>query len=406
MKNKLNLKNISIFLNIILFGVVLIIIVALFYLQILPPFSDTENTISDVPILDIDSLKVEPVVENLEIPWDIEFVGDDKMLITERTGTVQLAIDGELQPDPALDLTNEVVAIGEAGLMGMVKHPDFDENNLVYIYHTYRVGDTFLKISAYEFLDNKLVNEKLIFERIPTGSIHSGGQIEFGPDGMLYVTTGDVGDADLAQDLESLAGKTLRINPDSSGSLLKDNPFIRLVNGEIDKGFSNSWHVYSYGHRNAQGLDWHPVTWEMYQSEHGPSGFDGGTGMDEINIVKRGANLGWPEIMGEETHPQMYSPLLEYTPAIAPASGKFYDGTMFEELENMFMVGALRGTNILVFDVKGETATEKYRLLSEDYGRIRYVTVGPDGAIYFTTSNTDGRGNPSQNDDKVYKIYR
>lgn len=399
LKSNLILK-FSLFFNIIFIILIILVLLVLFRFGILTPFSSTKDTLSQIPVFNESSIRIEEFATGIEIPWDIEFLDDETILVTERTGKVRLIRNGILQEAPALDLITQIVSIGEAGLMGITKHPAYNENKFVYIYHTYKSeGDSYLKISRYKFDNDKLISEEIILSELPTGSVHSGGQLEFGPDGKLYVTTGDVASADLAQDLDSLAGKTLRINDD--GTVPNDNPYFDSTNGISTMDF-----VYSYGHRNAQGLDWHPITHEMYQSEHGPSGWDGPGGFDEINQIKRGGNYGWPEIVGDEKRNGMYSPLIVYSPAIAPASLTFYKGEMFPELKNYLLVGALRGNALIAIDVDSNEVVEKYRLVDSEYGRIRFVTTAPDGSIYFTTSNRDGRGTVNNGDDKIYRISK
>lgn len=366
------------------------------YLRIIPPFSSTNDTLDYIKELKPEDYEVTKVAEGLEIPWAIAFPDENEgeIMVTERTGKIRLIQDGVLIEENILDLTDEIVSIGEAGLMSLALDPNFLKNNYVYIYHTYGNQDNIkLKVSRYEYKDRKLINEYIVIDNIPAGNVHSGGEIAFGPDGKLYITTGDIAQADIAQDLSSLAGKTLRINSD--GSIPNDNPFA----DEQDKRPE----IWSYGHRNAQGLDWHPVTLEMFQSEHGPSGFDGGFGMDEINLVLRGQNYGWPIIRGTEMIIGMYTPLKVFTPAIAPASITFYENTD-SGFNNMLFVAALRGTSILIFDVHSDKLREVGIINGEAYGRIREIKQGPNNSIYFTTSNRDGRGEVREGDDAIYKI--
>jgi glucose/arabinose dehydrogenase len=208
--------------------------------------------------------------------------------------------------------------------------------------------------------------------------------VKFGPDGLLYITAGDSARAPLAQDVASTAGKILRINRD--GTTPRDNPF--------------SSPIYSYGHRNPQGIDWHPATGELWEAEHGDSG------NDEINVIDRGINYGWPTIQGSQTRPDMRSPISFYSPSIAPSGASFYRGQRFPGFVNNFFVATLRGVHILRVRVDGSSRriAAQERLLENAYGRIRDVVVGPDGLIYFCTSNRDGRGSPVATDDRIARL--
>ena len=202
-------------------------------------------------------------------------------------------------------------------------------------------------------------------------------------------------DWNLAQNKRSLAGKTLRLNGD--GTVPLDNPFF-----EDDSYRAEIWTI---GHRNAQGLAWQPDSGLMFQTSHGPSYFEGrGGGADEVKIVEEGKDYGWPTIYGDKTNPGMEPPLLEYTPACAPASGMFYNGNMFPEFKGNFFFGCLRGTRIIRVVLEGRKVARQEDLLKGNFGRIREMAEGPDGFIYFSTSNRDGRGNPAKEDDRILRI--
>ncbi len=187
------------------------------------------------------------------------------------------------------------------------------------------------------------------------------------------------------QRLDSLGGKTLRLNDD--GTVPSDNPFVGQQDSRPE--------IWTFGHRNAQGLDWQPDSNLMFQTEHGPSGFDGPGGGDEVNIVEKGKNYGWPMIHHKDSRAGLESPLLEYTPAVAPASGTFYRGAAFPQFRGNFFFGNLRGQTLIRVVLDGRRVVSQERLLEKQYGRIRDVAEGPDGAIYFSTSNRDGRGSPA-----------
>jgi glucose/arabinose dehydrogenase len=215
--------------------------------------------------------------------------------------------------------------------------------------------------------------------------------MKFGPDGKLYITTGDATERDIAQDLKSLGGKILRVNDD--GSIPSDNPFPHSP-------------VWTYGHRNSQGISW-DAKGTMYETEHGPSTFDGPPGGDEVNRIRKGENYGWPLVSHEKTKEGTIAPLLVFTPAEAPASALIYSGRLFPQFKGNLFFGALIGEGLMRVRLSTAVpdAIESYEKLADvSYGRIRDVTEGPDGAIYFSTSNRDGRGNPAASDDRIFRI--
>jgi glucose/arabinose dehydrogenase len=316
------------------------------------------------------------------------------LLFTERPGRVRIIEGGKLRAEPVFTVP-DVEPSSESGLMDISLHPDFAKNNFVYLAYSYRKDGKRDKVVRYKFTGGKLVEEKIIIQDIPAAANHAGMRARFGPDGKLYITTGDATDWNLAQKLDSLAGKTLRLNDD--GSIPPDNPFANTAGARPE--------IWSYGHRNAQGLAWQPGTGQMFQTEHGPSSFEGlGSGGDEFNVVDRGANLGWPTIHHEQKREGMVSPLLEYSPACAPASGMFYSGDKFPEFKGNFFFGCLRGTRIIRVLLDGRKVVRQENLLSGTFGRIREMGEGPDGYIYFSTSNRDGRGSPAADDDRIMRI--
>lgn len=333
-------------------------------------------------------LRVETIAENLDIPWAIAFAPDGRIFVTERTGTLRVIEDGSLQNSPVLKLD---VGGAEGGLLGLALDPNFEQNHHLYLYYTYsEFLSTYNRVSRFTESDNALSGELVLVDKIPGAAIHDGGRIKFGPDGKLYITTGDAANASLAQDLNSLAGKILRINPD--GTIPDDNPFANSP-------------VYSYGHRNPQGLDWDPLTKILVATEHGPSG-EMGFARDEINIIYPGKNYGWPEITGDEQDPRYISPIFQTgNVAWAPSGAAFYDGNKIPNLNGKFLVANLRGTHLHAFEIDttdGKILSEQ-SLFSGTFGRLRDVHVN-DGYIYLLTSNQDGRGSPTHNDDRILKL--
>jgi glucose/arabinose dehydrogenase len=316
--------------------------------------------------------KYEVAAKNLIVPWDIAFLPDGDMLITERPG--RLSQMGKVKRFFPL----ASFPIGEGGLLGIALHPDFAQNHWVYIYSTIQKrGEIVNRLERYRLDKDSLTEKKIIMDDIPGAPYHDGGRIAFGPDGYLYITTGDAAEAKLAQEINSLAGKILRIRDD--GSIPMDNPFGNAV--------------YSYGHRNSQGLTW-DASGRLWSTEHGPSGWE--AGYDELNLIKKGQNYGWPVIRGTERYPGMQTPVLQSGKEVwAPASALYWDGSIF--------FGGLRGEALYEARINKEPIELKEHFKGE-LGRIRTVVLGPDGYFYLTTSNLDGRGTPRTDDDKVVRI--
>ncbi|MBA3514840.1 MAG: PQQ-dependent sugar dehydrogenase [Pyrinomonadaceae bacterium] len=339
------------------------------------------------------SFQVETVVAGLEVPWSITWAPDGRMFFTERPGRVRVVVNGQLRSRPLIIL-KDVEPSGESGLMSLTLHPQFANNHFLYLSYAYKSESQLVRVVRYRESESGLIDRQVIIENIPAAQFHAGCRLGFGPDAKLYITTGDATERALAQRLDSLAGKTLRLNDD--GTIPSDNPFVGQQNARPE--------IWSLGHRNAQGMDWQPGTNLMFQTEHGPSGFDGPGGGDEVNIVERGKNYGWPLIHHKEIRDGLEAPQLEYTPAVAPASGAFYRGSAFPQFRGNFFFGCLRGERIIRVVLDGRRVLSQEGLLREKYGRIRDVAEGPDGAIYFSTSNQDGRGKPARDDDRIIRL--
>lgn len=337
--------------------------------------------------------KVETVIPNLEVVWSIVWTPYGRMLFTERPGRVRVYENGKLRPQP-LFVVPDVEPRGESGLMSIALHPQFASNHFVYLSYAYNQDGQQVRVARYRETPDGLVDQRVIIEGIPAAQFHAGCRLRFGPDGKLYITTGDATDRQLAQQLNSLAGKTLRLNDD--GGVPSDNPFVGQANARPE--------IWTYGNRNGQGIDFQPGTNLLWETEHGPSGFDGPGGGDEVNILERGKNYGWPVIHHRDTHAGMESPILEYTPACAPGSGMFYRGSKFAQFKNNFFFGCLVGTRIIRVVLNGRQVVSQEDLLKGKYGRIRDVAEGPDGYIYFSTSNRDGRGSPASDDDRILRL--
>lgn len=329
---------------------------------------------------------VEVIAEGLEVPWDPTFA-PEKIFVTERPGRIRIIEDGRLQEDPWLTL--DVYSEGEAGLLGIALHPNYSSNGFVYVYHTYEEGGIFNQVLRL-VEKNGEIERKTIIDQIPGARIHDGGRIEFGSDGKLYITTGDASRGELAQNRDSLGGKILRINPD--GSIPDDNPFPNSP-------------IWSYGHRNPQGLAWHPGTGQLFATEHGSDGHD------EVNLIQKGENYGWPEVSGKSEQ-DFKDPILESGDGTwAPSGCSFYSGKRFKRWsENLFFAtlgfstGEGRRSIHRVALNEAEGIENHTTFLSNQYGRLRAVEEGPTGYLYVTTSNRDGRGSPAQNDDRILRL--
>ena len=331
-------------------------------------FAPNETTVQR----DEQRLKVETIAKNLDTPWALAALPDGSLLVTERAGQMrQLGTGGAVKPLP------DVVETGEGGLLGLALHPDFSNNHYLYVYYsTDTDGRLTNRIDRYKFQRGQLLARRVILENIPAASNHNGGAIKFGPDRKLYVTTGDAGQDNLAQDRASLAGKILRLNDD--GSAPADNPFGNLV--------------WSYGHRNPQGIAWDNQK-RLWSVEHGPSGLE--TGRDELNLIEKGANYGWPFITGDEARDGMRSPIAQSGNGTWAPSGMAYrDGSLY--------FAGLRGQALYRAEINGDSV-RLTQLLAGEYGRLRAVETVAN-RLYVTTSNRDGRGSPVDDDDRVLRL--
>ncbi len=315
------------------------------------------------------------IVGNLVVPWDIAFLPSGDLLVTERPGRLVRIGEGRRVYE-----IEGVLHRGEGGLLGVALHPDFEDNRWLYLYLTTQgENGTVNRVERYRYADDALTDRTDILTGIPGALYHDGGQIAFGPDGFLYVTTGDAGNPDAAQNVDSLAGKILRLRDD--GSVPDENPFGNAV--------------YSYGHRNPQGLAWDDGG-RLWSTEHGRSGLS--SGYDELNLIEAGGNYGWPVIQGDETRDGMIAPVMHSGPRTtwAPASAAYARGSIF--------FGGLRGETLYEAVLSGDGVAELRTHLAGEYGRLRAIVTDPDGMLFLTTSNTDGRGSPDGTDDRVLRL--
>ena len=333
-----------------------------------------------------DGPDIEIVAENLEIPWEVAFLPaspdasrgglNGELLVTERPGRLL-----KIGKDRKVYQISGVHHVGEGGLLGLALHPDFENNQFLYLYLTStKAGQIVNRVERYRLENDSLTNREVILEGIAGAPNHDGGRIEFGPDGYLYITTGDAQRPSLSQDTSSLNGKILRV--DGDGSTPSDNPFGNPV--------------YSYGHRNVQGITWDEKG-RLWATEHGRSGIL--SGLDELNLIEPGKNYGWPDIQGDETREEMVLPIIHSgaSETWAPAGAEFINGSIF--------FAGLRGSTLYQARIENAKVTTLVKHFEDLYGRLRAVRLGPDGYLYITTSNQDGRGPPRQGDDKIIRIH-
>lgn len=336
-------------------------------------FNDEKDTSekSKKDAVEVLARQAEVIATDLEIPWNIN-KQDNTFYMSQRPGYI-IKVNGDSGSKTVqnVEVTKEVLHSGEGGLLGFILTPDFDASQEAIAYHTYRRdGAVFNRIIVLKLNGNTWTERGIILEGIPGGRIHNGGRIQIGPDGKLYATAGDAGNPENAQNIQSLGGKILRMNLD--GTIPNDNPF------------TNSY-VYSYGHRNPQGLAW-DQNGNLYSSEHGLQAHD------EINLIEPGKNYGWPVIEGDEQAPDMVSPLYQSGDVTWAPSG-------IAIKNNKIYVANLRGERILVFDLTDKTVNTFF----ENAGRMRDVLI-EDNALYTITNNRDGRGTPREGDDKLFRL--
>ncbi len=366
--------------------------------QVGPAPQQVETTFTPQP----SGIRVEPWVQGLQVPWSLVFLPDRSALVSERNGAIRLiSPEGQLRDEPWARV--QVHPGGEGGLMGLALHPDFPEQPYVYAMFTYREpgGGPRNKVIRLRHESDRGVEDRTIIENIPGHSVHNGGRIAFGPqDRMLYITTGDIWEAPRAQDRDFLGGKILRLTPD--GEIPEDNPF-------------SGSPVWSLGHRNPQGLAWHPDTGDLFVSEHGPSGEYRLGGMDVVRVVEKGDNVGWPRAWGkvDDDYP---NPLVMWGRQSVPPGGiAFWEGDLFvttmrsEALARIAIDHEAGDEGAPAVDAYSVTAVDHWfaeNINSGRFGRLRDAVVGPDGALYVLTSNRDGRGNPRDGDDQILRLTR
>ena len=328
------------------------------------------------------------LAEGLNHPWGMTFLPDGGVLITERSGQLRLFKDGRLAPG-AVSGVPQVAARGQGGLLDVALHPAFAENGLVYLsYAGPGEGGTSTEVARGRLDGMALQDVEVIFRALPKtgGSGHFGSRLVFDRDGTLFISLGDRRQIREPQNPGNHIGSVIRVNDD--GSVPDDNPFV----GQSDKRPE----IFSYGHRNVQGMALRPETGAIWAHEHGPRGGD------EVNVLKAGANYGWPvitygidysgAIISDKTEaPGMEQPVVYWDPSIAPSGMAFYDGDKFPEWQGDLFVGALAHLHLRRLELEGDRVVDQEVLLKDFGERIRDVRSGPDGYLYVLTDSSNGQ---------------
>lgn len=346
--------------------------------------------VDDLPVVATATpFEVVTLTTGLAHPWGLAFLPDGSMLVTERPGRLRrISPTGALDPTPVAGVP-AVVAQGQGGLLDVMADPDFAQNRWIYLTQSASgSGGAGTRVIRAELTDQGLTDVVVLLDmpRKTNAGVHFGSRLAFGSDGLLYVGTGDRGDRNRSQDLGDQAGKVLRIHPD--GRIPVDNPFVDETAALPE--------VYSWGHRNIQGMATHPETGEVWAHEHGPRGGD------ELNRIEAGLNYGWPIITygleysgaevgdGSSQKEGLEQPVIHWTPSIAPSGMAFYTGDVFPEWQGDLFVGALAGQHLARLQLEGEQVIGHERLLVQQVGRIRDVRMGPDGLLYVLTDDSNG----------------
>lgn len=336
------------------------------------------------------------IVGGLEHPWGMTFLPNEEILITERGGHLRSVQKGKLSPP--IKGVPKVYAQGQGGLLGVAAHPQFTENRLIYLaYSGAGNGGASTELVSGQYQQGKLTNVQKLFIALPKveSGHHFGGRLLFDRQGYLYLTLGERGEPDLAQDISNHAGGVVRLNAD--GSVPPTNPFLNKMDAASE--------LYTYGHRNVQGIALNPSNGQVWTHEHGPQGGD------EINVLKAGANYGWPAITygeeygggpvgsGKKQQAGMEQPLHYWTPSIAPSGMAFYSGDKYSGWNGSLFVGSLKFAKLVRLTLVGGKVAAEESLLEDEIGRIRDVQQGPDGYLYLLNDESGGglyRLEPSQ----------
>ncbi len=345
--------------------------------------------------------RLETVAAGLEIPWSIDFAPDGRIFVTERPGRIRVVQHGKLLPEKWAEL--KVAFPRGEGLMGLAVSPNFRNDKEIFVLGTFldRHRNLISRIVRFREENGRGIDPQTIVDNLPASRIHSGGELSFGPDGMLYAAIGDIEKLDLVQDKSSAVGKILRYRRD--GSIPQDNPFPNSP-------------VFAIGVRNSQGFDWHPESKEMFAVEHGPSGFpeeNNREDKDEMNVILKGENYGWPIASGIGGDTRFVNPLVDWSPAIAPGNIAVVKDNKSRFFCQFFVAG-LRGQQLRRVKVAKANNRAGWKIVEEEplfykrFGRIRAVAFSPDGYLYFANSNLDEGGRElklfTADDDRLFRL--
>ncbi len=341
-------------------------------------------------------IQAEIIVSRLEVPWAIAFLPNGDALVTERPGRLRLIKDiydsPQLMNQPVASV--QVASTSEGGLLGIALHPDFQNNRLFYMYVTVSSeGEDINQVEQWQLSDDgrSAQKQRTIFAAIQAAGVHNGGRLQFGPDGMLYVGTGDAREPDLSQDPYSPNGKLLRLTPD--GQVPDDNP----IQGSP---------AFITGIRNTQGWVWPDendanTVWLL---DHGPSGEMLRFGHDELHVAKAGDNLGWPAVYGCQQQDSLMAPVISWQQAVPPAGADIYTGEAIPQWKGSMIIGTLGSRHLHRVQFENARVEHHEVYLQDEYGRLREVIMGADGNLYVTTSNCDGRGDCPSRRDVILRI--
>jgi len=334
-------------------------------------------------------LRVTVVADGLEHPWGLAFLPHGDILVTERPGRLRVIRDGVLLPAPVHGLP-QIRVLGQGGLLDVLPHPGFADNRLLYFtYSANHAGGVTTHVARGRLHEGVLTDVEVLFRAEPasSGRVHFGSRLCFDGQGHLFISVGERGQMQRAQKLNDHAGKIIRLHDD--GRIPEDNPFAGNNDARPE--------IFSFGHRNPQGMAVHPQTGEIWVNEHGPRGGD------EINLIRPGANYGWPVVSlgidytgfkigeGLQHMPGMNDPLHHWTPSIAPSGMAFYTADAFPRWKGDLFVGALAHRHLARLKLSGEVVVEEERLLEDLNQRIRDVRVGPDGNLWVLTDEDPGQ---------------
>ena len=343
---------------------------------------------------------VETVAEGLDVVWSLEFARDGRLFLTEKAGRIRvIGLDGRLAPEPWVTVEDVTAEIRENGLNGLALHPQFPDEPWVYVMYTVEGGgEVTNRVSRFREVDGRGADEDVILDDIPGATNHNGGRIKFGPDGMLYIGTGDARDRTRAQNLDNVGGSILRLTPE--GDVPADNPWPGNP-------------IWAYGFRNPLGIAFRQGDGQLFVADHGPTTeWEPRIGaFDEINIVAKGANYGWPRVVGAPGVAGFVDPILSWIPSVPPGDMAFHDGHLYvtalwsEALVRVSFEDASDRNRVTRVERWFNSRVWRDGVMSESlYRRVRALTVGPDGALYMGTSNRDGRLEPEPYDDRVLRI--